>query len=249
MWLGRLWGQQRLSEALEPCTEQLAEAGGPWRKGLKGLHRPQGAQSIAARGHAAAVGALPSLPALAASLHLTLELRHPWDPEGHHHLVCKIFGVAEQFTAGGKELRAEPSWRWQRTGRPAQALRSRLDGQADGPGGRAMSHGCREGASAQMVGMDQPAATATPRSVIRTPSLSPPSAWRLAGPGRRVGAGRCRLPELPLFAFNQDVSGRIKSTNWGNHHHKKSCACKIGQVRLQRERASDLHCKEEWQQL
>lgn len=72
-------------------------------------------------------------------------------------------------------------------------------------------------------------------------------AWRL--PGGAWGAGRCRLPELPLFAFNQDVSGGIKSTNWGNHHHKKSCACKIGQVRLQRERASDLHREEEWQQL
>lgn len=72
-------------------------------------------------------------------------------------------------------------------------------------------------------------------------------AWRL--PGGAWGAGRCRLPELPLFAFNQDVSGGIKSTNWGNHHHKKSCACKIGQVRLQRERASDLHGEEEWQQL
>lgn len=82
-----------------------------------------------------------------------------------------------------------------------------------------------------------------PRPHVPTSPWSPAGAWRL--PGRRVGAGRCRLPELPLFAFNQDVSGGIKSTNWGNHHHKKSCACKIGQVRLQRERASDLHCKEE----
>ena len=105
--------------------------------------------------------------------------------------------------------------------------------------------GAGKGRQRRQVGMDQPAAAAAPGSVGRTPSLGPPGAWRLAGPGRRVGAGRCRLPELPLFAFNQDVSGRIKSTNWGNHHHKKSCACKIGQVRLQRERASDLHCKEE----
>lgn len=162
--------------ALKPCAEQLAEAEGPWGKGFKGLHRPQGTQSIAARGDAAAVGILPSLPALAPSPHLTLELRHPWDPKGHHHLVCKIFGVAEQCTAGGKGLSAEPSWRWQRMGRPAQALRSTLDGQADGPGGRAMSHGCREGASVE-TGWDGPAAaTATPRSVIRTPSLGPHSA-------------------------------------------------------------------------
>lgn len=103
-----------------------------------------------------------------------------------------------------------------------------------------MSHGHREVASEQR-GQDGPASSRCGPE----PSRGPPGAWRLAGPGRRVGAGRCRLPELPLFAFNQDVSGRIKSTNWGNHHHKKSCACKIGQVRLQRERASDLHCKEE----
>lgn len=89
--------------------------------------------------------------------------------------------------------------------------------------------GTGKGDRRMQVGTEQPAGP-----------WSPPRRVAAAG-----GAGRCRLPELPLFAFNQDVSGRIKSTNWGNHHHKKSCACKIGQVRLQRERASDLHCKEE----
>lgn len=167
-------------------------------------------------------------------------------PQGASPPGLQDFGVAEQFPDGGKGLGAEPGQGWLGTGRSARASESRLDGRADGPSSRAMARGCRDGA-AEETGLRGPAGSRCRPGNHRpdpVPQL-PPGAWRLAGPGRRVGAGRCRLPELPLFAFNQDVSGRIKSTNWGNHHHKKSCACKIGQVRLQRERVSDLHCKEE----
>lgn len=93
------------------CVKQQAEAGGHWGKHFKSIHHPWDA----ALQDAAAIGVLTPLPALAPCPPLVLQLRHPRDPKGHHHLICKILGWWNSFQLVGRGSglsRGQPGTGW-----------------------------------------------------------------------------------------------------------------------------------------